>query len=217
MTATGGGGGKFDGSWGGTIEDPTGAWGVITLTFSGSNMSGSTPAGAFSGTIAQESGNIWEFTLSDGTEGGFMHDPSVTHAVFVDEFFNFGVVQKGASGPAPSYAGLDPVGSWAGTFATVDANFFLASTGTASATVASDLTLFGSSSAPDSFMGQLPFFDSNFGVWGTDFQNISSMLSGPGVLVVFLTSDKQFAGSYACFPDFSAFPASCAFNMWNQQ
>lgn len=216
--AGGGDGGKFDGSWGGTIEDPSGALGVITLTFSGSSMSGSsTVGGAFSGTITQESGNIWGFTLSDGTEGGFMHDPSVTRAVFVDEFFNFGVVQKGASGPAASYAGPDIVGSWAGTFATVDGNFVLASTGTASATINSDTTFFGSSNAPDSFNGEIGLFNSSFGRWiGASFPNISSSLNGTGVLEVFLTSDKQFAGSYACFPTFSAFPAGCSFNMWNR-
>ena len=55
----GGGGGIFDGTWGGTIEDPSGTLGVLTVSFSGLNMSGSsTVGGAFSGTIAQETGNI---------------------------------------------------------------------------------------------------------------------------------------------------------------
>ena len=215
----GGGGGIFDGTWGGTIEDPSGTLGVLTVSFSGLNMSGSsTVGGAFSGTIAQETGNIWGFTLSDGTEGGFMHDPSVTHAVFVDDSFFFGVVQKGASGPAASYAGLDVVGSWAGSFATVDANFFLASTGTSSATVLPNLTFSGTSSGGDSFTGEIGRFSSFFGVWiGAGFPNITSTLNGTGVLEVFLTADKQFAGSYACFPTFSAFPTGCSFNMWNRQ
>lgn len=215
----GGGGGTFDGTWGGTIEASNGALGVITLSISVENMSGSsTLAGSFSGTMAQEQGNIWGFTLSDGTEGGFMHDPSVTHAVFVDEFFFFGVVQKGADGPAASYGGTDVVGTWAGTFATVDANFFLASTGTSSGTVLANTTFSGISSSGDSFNGEIGTFFSNFGIWiGQAFPNITSSLNGTGGVEVFLTADKQFAGSYACFPTFSAFPTGCSFNMWNRQ
>ena len=209
----GGGGGALDGTWGGTIESTVGALGVITVTISGSTISGSTPDGPFSGTITQEQGAIWGFTFTDGTEGGFMHDSSATHAVFVDDSFNFGVVQKGASGPS-SYLITDIAGTWSGGFATVDASFFLATTGTASGTVALDTTFSGDASNGDMFSGDFPLFNPSFGVWGDSGLNISSSLNGSGNIRAFLTNDKNFAGSYACF---SGFPDGCAFNFWTRQ
>ena len=211
-SGSGGGGETLNGSWGGTIEDPAGFLGVITLTISGSNINGTTPAGPFSGTITLNQGRIWDFLLSDGTEGGFMHDPSFTHAVFLDEFFNFGVIQKGATGGTSNYTGPEVVGSWAGDFVTVDSFFNLATTGTASAVVLNDTTFSGSSSAPDTFTGAIPTFSSTFGRWTG---NISSATSGAGSIAVFLTNDMNFAGSWACFGGFAL--DDCAFNMWNRQ
>ncbi len=227
VTGCGGGGGGGDddfplnGSWGGTIEDPNGSLGVITLTISDSEISGTTPAGPFSGTITHEQLSVWGFVLSDGKEGGFLHDLSFSHAVFVDEDFNFGVVQKGASGPS-TYSAPDLVGSFDGPFVTMDANFFLATTGSASATMLLDATFSGTSSAGDNFDGELGAFDADFGRWNgvgnpnINSTSINSTVNETGQIVLFLTNDKNFAGSYACFPNIAAFPAGCAFSMWDR-
>ena len=130
------------------------------------------------------------------------------------DIFSFGVVQKGASGPSTTYVSSDAVGSWSGTFATVDSAFNLSSTGTANATVAPNLTFTGSSNAGDSVSGNISNFISGFGIWWGNGDNITSSLNGLGFAEVFLTADKNFAGSYACY---SAWPAGCTFNMWNRQ
>jgi len=115
-----------------------------------------------------------------------MHDASMSHAVFLDEFFNIGVIQKGVSGPS-SYSGTDIDGSWSGDFVTLDSSFFLASTGTASATVTSSgSSISGSSCAPDTFSASVSLDNPSFGRWsGT----VSTALNGSGVMSIFLTNE----------------------------
>ena len=116
------------GTWFGTVEDPNSAMHTTSVTISGTSITEIRVDGLVvpgrTGTIAQRSAQVFAFTLNDGTKGGFFLDPSLAHAAFVDDEFNFGVVQKGAT-VVPTYANADINGSWSGiVVTTTDFNTF---------------------------------------------------------------------------------------------
>lgn len=204
--------GPADGTYRGTIED-SGSLDPITVVIAGGSITVTIPAGTLTGTFAQEVGNIYGFNI-DGTDGGFILDASGTRAGFVNEVFSFGAVQKDAVSPPGSYAQGDLTGSWTGEYAETDFLFELIAYGSTQVTVAGGGSFNGSSDAPDTFNGTLTLDDASYGRYtGT----VTSSGYGSGTVSAFVTPDKAFAASYACFPNSGAFPDGCTFNFWSKQ
>lgn len=191
------------GTWFGTLEDPVANMHTTSVIISGTsitemrvndNVTGRT------GTITPRSAQVLAFTLDDGTQGGFFLDPSAAHAAFVDDKFNFGVVQRGL-GVLPAYADADIDATWSGIAVTTTDfdNFSTATSGTTcthpTCNTGGETVTFGSVDAFGRYLG-------------------GSVPSGAFV-AAFLSPDKQFAGTYACHG--LSFPGGCEFTAWRKQ
>lgn len=167
--------------------------------------------------ISEVSGQIFSFVFSDGTEGGFIVDASGIHAGFLDDGFNFGVLQKGATS-LPVYANANLVGSWSGYGVTVDNAFNIAAPFNSSATVNTGGTFTGSDTSGGAFSGALGDVDPEFGRFFGDVSNDSDP-TNVGFVGVFLSVDMLFVASYACFDDNNDgffTPDECSFTAWNK-
>ncbi len=231
ILATGGDGGGSGGGGGGspTLADLAGTWfgtlqegnflpiHSISVTIDGSGnltqeLIDSADTGR-TGTISQTSGSIFSFVLSDGTVGGFIVDASVTHAGYLDEFFNFGAVQKSATG-LPDSVRTDIVGSWSGPGVAVDSAFNIVQTATSNLTVASDFSFTETNSSSGTTTGVFASFTAGlvFGVF------IAGTTDGTTMVEMFLSADETFASAWACGGDvFVSFPVDCSFFIYNKQ
>lgn len=206
---------NLEGTWFGTLEDPSGDLHTISLTVDGSGnltqeLLDSVDTGR-TGTISQTSGTIFNFVLSDGTVGAFIADTTFTHAGFLDESFNSGVVQKSASS-LPIYASTDFVGNWSGFGVTLDSTFSVVQTTHSNTAVASDLSFTETNSVTGTTSGLFTTFSSDFGLATGTYANPGST----GVTEAFLSADKSFATVWNCdtTDDGSVlvgFPADCFF------
>jgi hypothetical protein len=99
----------------------------VTVTVSGGNSIDSILIDGVdqgvAGVLTPETTNIWGFTLTDDTEGGFIVDSARKHLIFVDEDFNVGVLQRGA-GALPTFHQGDIAGSASGMVVTSDLDTF---------------------------------------------------------------------------------------------
>ncbi|MDH5633443.1 MAG: hypothetical protein OEZ10_10680 [Gammaproteobacteria bacterium] len=205
------------GSWGGTIKDSTAAPLPLQITIDNSGkITNITVDGANTGlssiaSVTAEGNNIYGFELNDGTIGGFIVDSSGQHAGFLDDGFTFGVVQKGAPGPAGGgYVNTDIIGSWSGYGVTIDSAFNITNVFNSTGTVASNFS-FSGNGLNGTFTGNFASFYSTNGVYlGT-----WSDTSGSGDLQAFLSADKTFAATWACDWTYG-FPDGCSFSAWNR-
>ena len=211
FASCGGGGGGGDpappppnltGTWFGTLEDPNSMMHTTSVTISGTSITEirvDNLVTGQTGTITQRSAQVFAFTLNDGTKGGLFLDSLAAHAAFVDDDFNFGVVQKGATF-VPTYANTDINGSWSGiVVTTTDFNNFSTAPSSATCThptcgTGGETVTLGAVDALGRYLG-------------------SSAPSGAFVAAI-LSPDKQFGGTYACD---AAFPAGCEFTAWRKQ
>ena len=216
-----GGGGlsvaSLEGTWFGAGRDLfNSVYGTITVTLDGEGgLTGSetvTPS-SFSGTYALESGQVFGFDLTDGTEGGFIANSAGTHAVFANEFGSFGVIEKDTTSFTSSYSQSEMVGSWSGIGVVTD--FIDFTVVTSSATVSSDRSFSVSDSTGDTITGTIPYsyFATDIGVY--DFVS-SSSTEGSGYGEAFLSPDKSFAGTWGCTGGCS-FPDDLGFTAWDRQ
>src|SRR5262249_8200021 len=111
--------------------------------------------------------NLYSFVASDGTRAGFYADAGATHAAFLDEFGEVGVLQHGAALPLPACAGADIAGSWTGYTVDLDANLNVSRTFNSSATVTNttNFPFTGTDAVAGAFSGTLPTVDTTFGRW----------------------------------------------------
>jgi hypothetical protein len=201
----------LQGTWHGTIQNPSKDLGQITVVFAkNGQLTVTTPDGTTTGTAKEERDGIFSYQLSDGTIGGFMVDAGGKHAGFVDENFYFGVVQKDAVA-LPTYAQGDVVGNWSGTTVHLTgSNLNIDRVSSSSAKVSADGSFSGSDGG-GSFSGSFAYFNTAFGRFrgsasesGTDFD-----------VAVFLSADKSFAAGYGCASD-PSFPDDCGFTLWHK-
>lgn len=214
LTACGGGGGgggdgpsasDFDGTWFGNIEDTSFSMGTVTVTISGGNITSVLRDGVdqgLTGTIEREQGNIWAIEFSDGSFAGFIADDAAEHAAFLTDTFEIGAVEKGATGPLPTYITADVARSASGTIVTLDSNFELVDVG--SSTVECDTN--GDCTGSDTLFGP-------FEVFGLTHDFMGRYLDTSGATAVFLTPNKAFAASYTCESLVFAI-SQCSFNGW---
>ncbi len=166
------------------------------------------------GTISQTSGGIFSFVLSDGTVGGFIVDASVTHAGYLDEFFNFGAVQKSATG-LPDSVRTDIVGSWSGPGVAVDSAFNIVQTATSNLTVASDFSFTETNSSSGTTTGGFQTHTPSRGFAAGNFTSSSIT----GVIEAFLSTGKTFLAVWMCDTTDGSilvgFPGDCSFFIYN--
>jgi hypothetical protein len=203
--------GGLQGTWAGTIEDPSAALGRIKVVFAGDGaMTVTTSEGTLSGTASRLQDNLYEFRLDDGTSGGFMLDADGKHAGFVDENFFFGVVQKNATG-LPVYAGSDIAGSWSGSSVELSGSGLdLMRTYESSATVTG--MSFAGNDAHGVFAGSFQDYDADYGRFRGGVSRPDHSVAG---VAIFLSADKSFAAGYACLSG-GHFPDDCNFSLWRR-
>lgn len=206
---------QLTGTWFGTLEDDVGGMHLVEVTVSGSSITSIVVDGTpqnNTGTIAKESTQVFSYILSDGTEGGFFIDPSATYLAFVNDWFEFGVLQKGATA-LPAYTANDLNGSWSGVTVLTDFITFTQYTSSANcASLTCNATASNGVSSTASFNGP---FDASYGRWMGTYTNSAS---SNGQVNGFLSPDKQFAGTWACDTQggFIEFPDGCDFSAWKR-
>jgi len=207
--------GQLDGTWFGSLEDRSTPNTIVLRTFTVTISGGAITQilidsvdQLLTGTINGESGTLYSLTLSDGTKAGFLVDTAVLHATFVDDGFNFGVVQKGAVGlPAFGFDISDTDGSWVGNTVETDFVIWTEFSSTASCT---NLLCTARGNGVNSSIDLSGFFSSAFGQWNGTFTNTAGE---SGEVTVMLSPDKQFAASYSC-SDVATFLDTCDFSAW---
>lgn len=228
LSACGGGGGggspALAGNWFGTYEDETGSLTTIAVTVNNSLQITSIVIGGTSanvtGTIQPVSGQsrIFFVPLSNGVEAGFFLDDASRHVVFVDDEFNFGVMQKDA-GSLPTFGNADLFGrSYSGTGVSLDAPFELAEVFSASVTVNSGGGFSGSTSQGVTFENQvgeeLGLNSAQFGRWVGEFQATGTGGASQGPVSVIMTADKSFIGCWT--QSGPSFPEDVVFYVWRR-
>lgn len=206
------------GTWLGTLEDSGSVMRNFSVTTSGSSITGilvSNASTGQTGTMTHQSGNIFSFTLNDGTRGGFFLDATQTHAVFLDDDFNFGVVQLGATA-LPAFSHTDLNGSWSGVAITTNFATFTSVPSSASCAVPTCTVVDSGVTTTATFtVSNFDSFDGpNFGRWlGTYMASDNTN----GSIRAFLSVDKQFAGGFSC-PAVVAVPTpvDCEFTAWRR-
>ncbi|MEM9383311.1 MAG: hypothetical protein AAGB93_25440 [Planctomycetota bacterium] len=213
----------LDGTWFGTEETDVGDLVALRATVSGSRVTQIVVDGAdtgLTGSITPIPGrpNFYDLALSDGTEGGFLIDSTQTYAVFLDEDFNFGVLQRGAS-TLPNAGATDIYGrTYEGRTVFIDASFSITDVLDSTVTVAVDGTFQGSYAGGTTFTSAaaLTLLDATFGAWGGAYDATGPMGPDSGPLRVFASPDKQFIGAWACSSG-GSFPVDCSFSVWRVQ
>ena len=203
---------QLDGAWFGSLEDPVGGLHTYQVTVSGDAVSQILIDGVdqgLTGTITKESDVLFSLVLSDGAEAGFIVDAAVQHAVFVDDSFNFAVVQKGVSG-LPVFLVNDVDGNWSGNTIITD---FVISSEFASTASCTNLLCTASGNGVNASIDLSGSFDATFGQWAGTFNNSAGE---SGVARALLSADKLFAGSYTC-DNAGSFPDACDFSAWVRQ
>lgn len=236
LAACGGGGGGGGGSsssssdTGPSVASLQGTWfgayqigaPPYTLGVDVSNSTGSITAvrrngvsQLLTGALSKDHSNIFDFTLSDGTVGGFYADNSSAHVAFLDRSGDFGVLQKGAS-VLPTYALGDVVGTWSGYTVALDSSMNIVREGASSATVTSRSTLSGSD-FNGAFSGT--FSTTNYSTTYGWYHGTWSNAGGSGSLRAWLSADKTFAALWACDGTTSnVYSLSyCTFSAWRRQ
>lgn len=200
----------LNGTYGGVAEDIEYTMGTISATVEDRSITRFIIDGVDqkqTSSITQLQSDIFEYLTSDGINGGFLTDPSKSYGVIVNEQWEFGVVQKGASAPYGNATILDLDGSWTGFLVTpfdegVDARYPVTAICTSGICVttatgpAVDIDR-GVTLAPDITGTQSTFTFSHRRTLAFD-GTFSNTLGGSGVGAAFLSKDKRFAGVYAC-------------------
>ena len=206
---------SLDGTWSGTIEDSFTNMFAYQVTIVSGSIIETRVDGIITGTtgtIIKEfsSDVVFSVVLAGGVEAGFIVDSAARYAVFVNEDWSFGVVQKQA-GSLPGFLITDIDGNLNGLIvetSDLSANGFVEQSSSGSCT---GLICTGTSSnGVTSTVNFDGVFDSMFGRWEGDYTNSAG---GSGDVTLLMSTDKQFVGAYAC--DYtSTFPVGCDFSAW---
>jgi hypothetical protein len=236
LFACGGGGGgggnsptpatNLAGTWSGQLEDGNSVMHTVQVTIDATGkitqikqdgtivQDGSGTGRPLTGNVFVAGTNLYSFTFTDGTHGGFYADASATHMAFLDDNTNIGVLQNGATLPLPAFAATDIGGSWTGYDIDLDANLNVIRTYNTSANV--------TSTAPRAFTGT----DAVNGGFGGQFADTPDLVNGrwtgtftqtpaTGLVHAFMSADKTFAGTASCPSTATDFIADCTFSVWH--
>jgi hypothetical protein len=202
---------RFDGTWRGNLEDTLGTMHTLTLTISGDTITSAMVDGVdqgLTGIIGQESADVYGYTLSDASEGGLIVDSISQHMTILDEDFNIGVLQKNA-GALPPFVQSDIAGRASGAVVITDTVTFQEFSGSITCDAAGACT--GNDDQIGDFTITLTYTD--LGRW----IGLSTFATGTADVSAFMSTDKQFVGSWACNFDVGGFPEACSFSAWSYQ
>jgi len=197
----------LDGTWGGIAEDINYDMGTISATVEGRSITRFSIDGVDqnqTSLITPIASDVFSYRTSDEINGGMIVDPSKSYGVIVNEQWEFGVVQKGASAPYGSATVVDLDGSWSGFFVSLfDSEYFRYP---ASAECSSGICVTTATGPAVNLQGAI--IDDVTGVQSTaTFVHRSTLAfdgefsntrGGSGVSTGFLSKDKRFLGAYAC-------------------
>ena len=232
------------GTWVGTIEENDGVVYETTAVFSSQGeisftIHKSPDSLPTTGTVGSLDGSdkIFSFTLDGTNEGGLVADDTFAHAGIIVQGFSAGVLQKTTSPPSVTtfgerpydltdIAGTVPGGevTWSGSImrVEVDADNVITKVVVKSSTV----TIFsGGSFDGQTFEGDAiqstTTPDGNFGVDDIDLGRYTGIWelsdsSKTGPVVILITPDKTFLGSYSCVDPEPRALDTCDFHLWHQ-
>jgi hypothetical protein len=221
---------QLTGTWFGTFDDKNTVQ-SMSMTVDAGNITGVSLEGTATnlrGTItkATEAPRTFRFTLRDQagatvSQGALLADPSAAYLVFVDQFFDFGVIQKDATS-LPTYAKADIERSWSGDTVTTSSGFTTfgqrsssaACTASSATTSQCDVTLSGGTARAASALTP----DDPRGRWiGSYTDTPATGAPQNGTVRAYLSPDKAFAGVWACTDFTTGFPGTCDFSAWRRQ
>ena len=198
----------LNGTWGGVAEDIDFNLVTVSTTIEDRSVVEFLVDGRNFGetaTITRLDGDVFESLSNFGVYGGFLTDPSKSYAVFVNELWDFGVLQRNASSPFGTATIADLDGTWSGSaigfFA--DNYFRYSAVGSCSA---GDCLFTVTSPARDSD-GNV-FFDLTGQQTVLSAQHWESLIfdvdwanpNASGFGSFFLSKDRNFIGAYLCPP-----------------
>jgi hypothetical protein len=222
---------QLGGEWFGTLEAvPTGGGDRVMqrlrVTMSGSNITIDDLEGVpsnLSGTLTKQGTQTFLFSVNnpDGTrpsKGLLFVDSSANYLLFVNEFFDVGVVRKGAP-VLPPFANDALNGTWAGVTLHMDLNtttheFNNISIDDSNATC-SGLTCPGKRSGTVNRTATYSA-DSVTATFGRWIGNYTDTPTASGQTRAFLSPDQVFSVVWACATG-GAFPSGCDFSAWRRQ
>ncbi|MCG5494416.1 hypothetical protein [Ectothiorhodospira variabilis] len=199
----------LDGAWGGIAEDVEYNIYEISATIQGRDIVRFAVDGTAdpdqTGTIIPLDNDVFEYKNLLGVEGYIVTDPSQDYALVLNELWDFGVVQKGASAPYGQANITDLNGQWRGrAIGTYGDGYFRyplevsCNSGTCVSTVTGAVV-----DQDGNFVMDITGQQSTLNV-----QHITRLYFDFFVLgeteegVIILSKDKQFLGAYSCPPPF---------------
>jgi len=205
------------------MEDNTGQLHTLRLGIAGSRVTAFEVDGVDvggKGPVGQDDGHVFSSTLTfpqgQQLQIVMFADPAAKHFVYLDNFFEFGVLQKDAT-TLPAYASIDVNGTWSGISAFTDFARYDWDTSSAICIVGTCSVTEKDDRMTESFTVG---FDSVFGRWlGT---SVIKLPTGPDVNKVsraFVSPDKTFVGVWRCLfaVDGSLlFPGKCTYSAWGR-
>lgn len=200
----------LDGRWFGTMEDDGGDLFTLEWHVCGDSITGEFVSDfntGVSGRLWQTGPDAWRGRLSDGTEFHLLTDPERRHAMMVNEYFEFAVLEHDAVG-LPLYYFSDLDGAWTGRHARLGWNsaeledaWMLCAEGVC------DSEDSGGTFATLWFDG----LDGDYGLFRGEFVDSRDEFGLAGAL---MSSDLLFLGTYACPAGYLG-PEDCTFGALN--
>jgi hypothetical protein len=196
----------LDGIWFGAMEDDGGDLFTLEWRICGDRITREIVSGFSSrvtGRLWQSGPGAWRGRLSDGTDFRMLTGPGRRHAMMVNDYFEFAVLERGALG-LPRYLFSDLDVSWSGRHARLGW----------SSTQIRDAWALCSEGVCDTeeaggIFATLWFdeLDRDFGRYSGEFED---SLGAAGIAGALMSSDLLFLGTYTC-PFGYRGPADCTF------
>lgn len=206
---------QLSGVWVGSLEDSNGVLRTLSLTIANGSVTSVSVDGTsttLSETITKQSNvSLFLVAVLNGAATRLLVDSTSTYAVFLDENFNFGVVQKNAQPPLPTFVVNDNDGDWAGHTLTTD---FTTSTVFTSSGTCNNLSCDDTGNGVTATLDLSATFDSTFGNWTGSYT--VAVPSDSGTVSMLMSDDRNFVGFYRCSAA-GTFPGDCEFTGWVRQ
>ena len=204
---------QLNGTWTGSLEDSGGILRTFSVTIAGGSITQVLIDGADqsqTGTITQESNTLFSVVLNSHDTRLFV-DTRAAYAVFLDDATNFGVIEKDALPPLPTFLADDVNGNWAGRTLTTDFTTFnlFASSGTCASQTCSN-TGNGVTASVD----LTATFNATYGNWTGNYTVAAT--SETGTVSLLMSDDQNFVGFYQCKTG-GTYPVDCTFSAWVRQ
>jgi hypothetical protein len=156
-------------------------------------------------TITRLDSDVFEYVSSFNIYGGLLTDPSKSYAVYVNEFWDFGVLQRNSSAPFGTARITDLNGIWSGSAIGFFADSYFRYTASGSCSGGDCLfTITGPfRDSAGNVIGDLTGQQTTLSAqhWDSLVFNVDwSNPDGSGFGSLFMSKDRNFVGAYLCPP-----------------